>query len=552
MNGSKTTGSVAVRKPGLPALAGGSVLLLVCALGACLSHLGRHDSLEWTVALEIALLLSGLTGTLTLAGHALGRRHGPGDEAHRRVADAGTPALHDALTGLPNRALLADRVRQAIAGAAQAGNGFGLMILGLDRFKEVNDSLGHDAGDALLCESAARLQSQLRPGATVARLGGDEFAVLLPGVSGPEDAGVVAHRLIEALTAPHMLDGHEVAVSASIGIALYPRDSAAIDELFRFADSAMSHAKRQGRNNFQFYATELTARSSERLEMAAALHKAARCGELELYFQPQVDLRDGNIAGVEALLRWNRPGHGFVAPDKFIPIAEESGLIVEIGEWVLDTACRTIVAWNGMQERPMSVSVNVSTRQFIRHDFVATVERVLARTGCRPAWLKLEITESLLLEDDEDISRMLDRLYAMGITLSIDDFGTGYSALGYINRFPVSQIKIDRSFVSDIPQDRDKSELVKAILWMASVLRLQVIAEGVESPDQVDYLLAHGCHCVQGYLFGMPMPGAALDAVLLERSTRKKPLVVASSSTPDIMKFPQSETILPIRTRCPA
>jgi len=567
MDGSKTmagVGDSGLSVAPLLLLAGGSILLLACALAACLWHLGSHDSLDLNAGLELSMLSTGLTGTLALAGYALGlrgrfeRHHREQDAVRRRNTETiAVPTLYDALTGLPNQTLVADRVRQAIADGARTGIPFAFMILGLDRFKEVNDSLGHGAGDALLYESAARLRAQLRPCDTVARLGGDEFAVLLPGVRGADAPGLVAHNLIAALTAPYLLDGHEIVVSASIGIALYPDDSAGIDELFRFADSALSHAKRVGRNNFQFYVTELTARSSERLALAAALHKAARCGELDVYFQPQVDLRDGTIVGAEALLRWNRPGHGFIPPDRFIPIAEESGLIVEIGEWVLETACRTIVAWNGTREKPIAVSVNVSTRQFIRHDFVATVERVLATTGCRPAWLKLEITESLLLENNEDISRMLDRLHALGLAISIDDFGTGYSALGYLNRFPVSQIKIDRSFVSDIPQDRDKSELVKAILSIAAALRLQVIAEGVEANDQVDYLMEHGCWCVQGYLFGVPMPRAAIDALLdnIGREERDLPAVVpivASSTTPDMMEFSQSETTTFVRSSCPA
>jgi diguanylate cyclase (GGDEF)-like protein len=443
------------------------------------------------------------------------------------------------LTGLPNRSLLTDRVRRAIAEGARTGNRFGFMIVGLGHLKEVNDSLGHGAGDALLCEAAVRLQLQMRPCDTVARLGGDEFAVLLPGARGLDDIGLIAPKLVDALTTPYMLDGHEVIVSACIGIALYPNDTVTIDDLFRFAGSALHHAKRDGRNNVRFYETELTARSSERLEMAAALHKAVRCGELELYYQPQIDLRDGTVAGVEALLRWHRPGHGLVAPDKFIPVAEESGLIVEIGEWVLDAACRTAAAWNRTLERPVAVSVNVSTRQFMRHDFVATVERVLAANGCRPDWLKLEITESLLLEDNEEVAHMLGRLYALGLVMSIDDFGTGYSALGYLHRFPVSQIKIDRSFVSGIPQDGNKSELVKAILSIAAALRLQVIAEGVETQTQVDYLLAHDCWFVQGYLSGVPMPAAALDAVL-----RAECRVAADSSAPAIMEFPQSKTTI--------
>jgi diguanylate cyclase (GGDEF)-like protein len=509
-----------------------------------LYHVGRQNGLDWNAALDMSLLSAGLTGMAALGGHALGlrnlfiRQKRLEDDLRRREEEYRTLALFDELTGLPNRTLLADRVRQAIADGARAGTQFGLMIVGLDLVKEVNDSLGHCAGDSLLCEAGMRLQFQMRPGDTVARLGGDEFAVLLPGVRGPEDFCLAARKFIDTLTAPYQLDGHEVVVSASIGIALYPDDSVAIDELFRFAGSALHHARRAGPDNFQFYVTQLTARSTERLELAAALHKAVRGGDLDLYFQPQIDLHDGAIVGLEALLRWNRPGHGFVPPDKFIPIAEETGVIVEIGEWVLATACRAVVAWNRGRPVPVAVSVNVSTRQFIRHDFVATVGRVLAATGCRPDWLKLEITESLLLKDDDDIASMLGRLHAMGLVISIDDFGTGYSALGYLNRFPVSQIKIDRSFVSDIPQDSDKSELVKAILSMAAALRLQVIAEGVETAAQVDYLKAHGCRFVQGYLFGAPMPGPALDAVL------RPP---ADASAPAMMAWPLSESTSPVR-----
>ena len=290
MDGSKTMAGVGVSGLSvapLLILAGGSILLLACALVASLWHLGSHDSLDLNAGLGLALLSAGLTGTLALASHALGlrgrfeRHRREQDDVHRRNTETvAAPTLYDALTGLPNQTLVADRVRQAIADGARTGIPFAFMILGLDRFKEVNDSLGHGAGDALLYESAARLRAQLRPCDTVARLGGDEFAVLLPGVRGADDPGLVAHKLIAALTAPYLLDGHEIVVSASIGIALYPDDSAGIDALFRFADSALSHAKRVGRNNFQFYVTELTARSSERLAMAAALHKAARCGEL--------------------------------------------------------------------------------------------------------------------------------------------------------------------------------------------------------------------------------------------------------------------------------
>jgi diguanylate cyclase (GGDEF)-like protein len=538
-----------VRRSRLLCLAGGGVLVLVCALIMCLLNAETRGNLDWNAALQMSLLSAGLTGTLSLGAYAIGlrslfiRQRSLEDDLLQREAEYRAPPSYDELTGLPNRTLLTDRARQSIAEGARTGNQFALMIVGLDHLKEVNDSLGHGAGDTLLCEAAVRLQLQMRPRDTVARLGGDEFAVLLHGARGLDDVGLVARKLIDALTAPYLLGGHEVIVSASIGIALYPDDTVAIDKLFRCAGSALYRAKREGRNHVRFYETELAARSSERLELAAALHKAVRGGELELYYQPQIDLRDGTVAGIEALLRWHRPGHGLVAPDKFIPVAEESGLIVEIGEWVLDAACRTAAAWNRTLERPVAVSVNVSTRQFMRHDFVATVERVLAGSGCRPAWLKLEITESLLLEDNEDVARTLGRLYALGLVMSIDDFGTGYSALGYLHRFPVSQIKIDRSFVSGIPQDGNKSELVKAILSIAAALRLQVIAEGVETQAQVDYLLAHGCWFVQGYLSGVPMPAAALDAVLHAECR-----TAADPSVPAIMEFQQPEMTMSIKT----
>jgi diguanylate cyclase (GGDEF)-like protein len=537
------------RHAGIVSLAGIGVLVLACALLVFVLHTGRYGDMDWNAALEMSLLSAGLTGAVALCGYAIGlrnlviRERRLENDMRRREEEYRTLALFDELTGLPNRMLLADRVRQAIADGARTGTEFALMVVGLDGLAEVDDSLGRGARDALLSEAGMRLQCQMRSDDTVARLGGDEFAVLLPGVRGPDGVELVARKLIDTLTAPYLLDAHEVVVSAGVGIALYPADSVAIDELFRFAGSAMHHARRAGRNNFQFYVAQLTARSAARLELAAALHKAVRGGELELYFQPQIDLRDGSVAGVEALLRWRRPDQGLVPPDEFIPIAEESSVIVEIGEWVLATACRDIVARNATLDRPITVSVNVSTRQFIRHDFAGTVERVLAATGCRPDWVKLEITESVLLEDDEDIARMLDRLHALGLVISIDDFGTGYSALGYLNRFPVNEIKIDRSFVSDIPQDGAKSELVKAILSMASALRLQVVAEGVETAAQVACLKAHGCRFAQGYLFGAPMPGAALDDVL----HAGRPQLAATSSVPAIMERLLSDTTSPVR-----
>jgi diguanylate cyclase (GGDEF)-like protein/PAS domain S-box-containing protein len=425
-------------------------------------------------------------------------------------------AFFDALTGLPNRVLLSDRIRQTVADAAYHGHRFGLMMLDLDHFKEINDTMGHGVGDELLSLAATRLLDCVRSYDTVARLGGDEFAVLLTEVRDAGDLGTIAGKMLRAVAQPFDIGGKELFVSASIGIALYPGDSSEIDTLVKYADSAMYHAKKQGRNNFQFYAKEFTASAIDRLEMVAALRKARKRRELELYYQPQIDLPTGRVIGAEALLRWHRPEHGMVMPDQFIPMAEDSGLIVEIGEWVLSTACATAVDWNRGRAVPLKVAVNLSSRQFIRNDLVGSVRSILTGTGCKPEWLELEITESLLLEDGNETTSMLQTLHGMGLSIAIDDFGTGYSALSYLSRFPVSQIKIDRSFVNDIPANQNKSALVKAILSISAALRLESVAEGVETPAQAEYLMAHGCRYAQGYLFGKPMPCTAFQTLLAE------------------------------------
>jgi len=441
-------------------------------------------------------------------------------------------AFSDALTGLPNRALLFDRIRQVIADAAYHGHQFGLMMLDLDNFKEINDTMGHGVGDALLCTAANRLLASVRSYDTVARLGGDEFLVLLPNMRRGDDLATIAGKILHELAEPFVLDGQELFVTCSIGIALYPGDSTEIEALYKYADSAMYHAKKMGRNNFQFYEPEFTVRSQERMETETALRKAQKKGELVLYYQPQIELQTGRLVSAEALLRWQRPGHGMMAPDRFIPTAEASGLILGIGEWVLLSACQDAVCWNRERATPVRVAVNLSTRQFIRNDLVGSVRRVLAETGCNPAWLELEITESLLMEDNNEVATMLAALHGMGLSISIDDFGTGYSALSYLNRFPVSQIKIDRSFVNEIPAQKNKCELVKAMLSIASALHLESVAEGVETIEQAEYLMAHGCRLAQGYLFGKPMPLAEFEAVLAraDASSSDEAMVAAVSA----------------------
>jgi diguanylate cyclase (GGDEF)-like protein/PAS domain S-box-containing protein len=423
-------------------------------------------------------------------------------------------AFFDSLTDLPNRQLLNDRISQAIADASYHRQQFGLMLLDLDNFKEVNDTLGHSSGDRLLCEMSKRMVECVRSYDTVARLGGDEFAVLLPDLRKGDDLATIANKILQEMARPFHIDEHELFVTVSIGIALFPDDSDTLDTLFRYADSAMYHAKKMGRNNFQFYTKEFTMRSIDRMDIEAGLRKCLRNNELTLFFQPQVELQTGTIVGAEALLRWTRPEHGMVTPDRFIPVAEDSGLIVTIGEWVLRNACATVVEWNRERAQPLKLAVNLSTRQFIRNDLVGSIKRILEETACKPEWLELEITESLLLEDSEEVATMLNALHDFGLSIAIDDFGTGYSALSYLNRFPVGQLKIDRSFIRDIPHQRNKNELVKAMLSITTALHLESVAEGVETMEQAEYLLAQGCRFAQGYLFGKPMPRVAFETML--------------------------------------
>jgi diguanylate cyclase (GGDEF)-like protein len=369
----------------------------------------------------------------------------------------------------------------------------------------VNDTLGHTAGDELLRETAARLMSCVRSYDTVARLGGDEFAILLPEVRSGEDLGCIAGKILQSFAVPFLLGGQEVFVSTSIGIVLYPDDGMEAEDLIKHADSAMYYAKRSGRNNFRFYSRELTDSANERLMLEADLRRGFGRGELELHFQPKVRLTDGVPIGSEALLRWKHPQRGMVPPDKFISIAEDSGLIVEIGEWVLRTACRTACDWN-MPGRPLhKVAINLSARQFQTFGLARTVRNVLEETGCYPEWIELEITESLLLDEDGEVLETLEEFRAMGISIAIDDFGTGYSALSYLARFPIDTLKIDRSFISRLTEYGHHAELVKAIVAIAHSLNQQVVAEGVETAEQAALLQAYGCQLAQGYFYGKPM-----------------------------------------------
>lgn len=415
-------------------------------------------------------------------------------------------AFYDPLTGLPNRALFNDRLRQMIADASWHDQLAGVMMIDMDRFKAVNDTMGHTVGDELLRQAAARLAACVRSYDTVARLGGDEFAILLPDVRAGSDLGRIAGKMLAAFDERFLLDGKEVFVSCSIGIALYPDDSIEPGDLVKYADSAMYFAKRSGRNNFRFYSKELTATARERLTLESELRRAAERNELELHYQPKVLLQNGMIVGSEALLRWRHPQRGMVRPDQFIGIAEDTGMIVEIGKWVLREACRTASEWNG-DSRPLhKVAINLSARQFQSPDLANTVARILAETGCRPEWIELEITESLLLDESDKTLDMLSELRSIGISIAIDDFGTGYSALSYLARFPIDTLKIDKSFIQSVATDSYRAELVKAILSIARCLRQEVVAEGVETAEQAAFLEAHGCQVAQGFLYSKPLP----------------------------------------------
>lgn len=414
-------------------------------------------------------------------------------------------AFYDVLTGLPNRTLFNEKAIQAVVDAERNGERMALIMMDLDHFKEINDILGHGAGDELLRSAANRIRGTLRASDTVARFGGDEFALILPHVRDSSDLGVVASNLLRTLGEPYQLDGREYFVSVSIGIALYPDNGSDSGTLLKYADSALYLAKGKGRNNFQFYSPDLTLQAQERMALEGDLRRSLAHGELAVHYQPKVHLESGHVIGAEALLRWFHPQRGGVPPDRFIGIAEDTGLIIEIGNWVLRSACEAAVAWNRSARDLRRIAVNLSPRQFHRHDVLHTVLTTLEETGCRPEWIELEITEGLLLEDRDDIRECLTALHRAGISIAIDDFGTGYSALSYLNRFPISTLKIDRSFVADVPGKRGSAALVEAILALARSMGMTVVAEGVESDHQAEWLTEIGCDQGQGFLWSKPL-----------------------------------------------
>lgn len=432
-------------------------------------------------------------------------------------------AHHDALTGLPNRALCRDRLAQAMEQAGRNGDKVAAIFIDLDRFKTINDSLGHHVGDELLQTVAMRLSSCLRGGDTVSRLGGDEFVMILVVHSANEAAYILERRVLPTLRQPCLIGGTEIRVSCSVGISLFPDDGRDIDILFRNADAAMYEAKSNGRNNYQFFTEELNARAFERLNTENNLRHALERQELVLHYQPQVDARSRRLVGVEALLRWRHPDLGLIPPARFIPVAEESGLIVPIGEWVIREACRQHVAWIEAGLPPIPVAVNISAVQFLQAGLAGTVRAAIAESGIEPECLELELTESVLMEDAETTIRALEKLKAMRVRLAIDDFGTGYSSLNYLRRLPVTRLKIDQTFVRDMLRDPADLAIIKAIIGLGHTLGMRVLAEGVENEEEFRALRAGGCDEMQGYAFARPMAAGQLARWLLEDGPQHSP-----------------------------
>ncbi len=429
------------------------------------------------------------------------------DITNRKVAEERIQylAYYDALTGLPNRTLLQDRLSKALASARRRNDKVALLFLDLDRFKIINDSLGHLAGDLLLQEIAERLKRLSREQDTVARLGGDEFLIVLTDVQDFRDAAVAAERLMDAMTAEFVVQGHSLCISCSLGISIFPEHGADAEALIKNADAAMYSAKDNGRNNIQLFTEHMNALAVERLTLENSLRLALEKRELFLMYQPQMDIVTGKITGVEALLRWQHGELGLVPPDAFIRIAENSGLIIPIGEWVLRTACSQARKWQDEGIRALSIAVNVSAVQFRQKDFCEVIRRVLDETGLAAQHLELELTESLLLADADVTLSVLQELKAMGLALAIDDFGTGYSSFSYLRQFRVSKLKIDRSFIRDVATNPNDAAITSAIIGMAKNLNLKVIAEGVENEAQLSFLTAHQCDEIQGYYFSRPL-----------------------------------------------
>ena len=468
----------------------------------------RSSDLSVITAAVATLFNLGLLGLVILLARREIKERRQAEEVVRFTA------THDPLTGLPNRLLLAERASRALASAKSEGRGVGLLFIDLDRFKNINDALGHEAGDRLLQNVAGRVARCVRRSDTIARQGGDEFVVLIEAFQDKGDLAQVAEKILVEVAKPMTVYGKEFQITASIGISVSPVDGEDLRALLKNADIAMYRAKQQGKNISQYYVSGMNPGSVERLELEAALRHALERNELSLYYQPKVEARSGRVTGIECLLRWQHPTVGLVLPDQLVPLAEETGLIVPIGQWVLRAACLQAQKWVGQGLPMFRMAVNLSARQFLSATLLEDVAATIRETGMDPRWIEFEVTESVMLPDPQQAVKLLRNLKAMGVRLTIDDFGTGYSSLAYLKRLPIDCVKIDASFIRGIPVDASDVAITETILAMAASLGLKVVAEGVETHDQVRFLERRGCDEMQGYYFSKPLPAEELTAYL--------------------------------------
>ncbi|MFF7709164.1 EAL domain-containing protein [Pseudomonas sp. NPDC007930] len=490
-------------------------------------NIGLSHSWLFLAAFTATLLFTGFAALLSRS-HVLVQRRNVAlkvEIGERQVAEAELErmALYDAVTGLPNRTLFHQRLGRCIEAVQHRGGFMAVMLLDIDGFKVINDTLGHALGDELLRQATRRLAEQVRPWDTLARLGGDEFAFILDRLSHPADSGQVVQRLLQAMQQPFDLDGNTALVSASIGVAICPADGGTALDLLRHADTAMYSAKEAGRNDFRYYQPSMTSAIQERVAVEHALRRALAYNEFEVWYQPKLDLASGRVDGAEALLRWRDPVVGMVFPDVFIPVAERTGLIIPIGQWVLDHVCAQVRQWRDRGLFDGRVAVNVAAPQIDRSDFVASVSRALKAHGLPGSALEVEVTESLLMESQEHACQVLASLRGLGVRTAIDDFGTGHSSLAYLKLLPVDHLKIDRAFIRDLPADQTYAEITRAIVALGRALAFNVTAEGIETQAQLDFLRLAGCASGQGYHIGRPMPAADFEQWLAEQRRSLRP-----------------------------
>jgi len=475
-----------------------------------------HDGGRWQGPIRCAdgvdrpfdLAVSAVNGEDDFPTHYLGLLRQAGREDIARFG-------HDELTGLPNRDIFVDRVEQSVLQVNRLGGTVALLMMGLDRFTLVNDALGHGAGDRLLIEVARRLRQCIRETDTAVRLEGDKFALVM-NIADVDDSVIVAEKVLKTVKEPFAIDGQEVVCTFSIGIAVYPQDAASSNALIKQAENALHHAKVSGRNQYQFFSKDMNRKARTRLDLEARLRRALANEEFAVFYQPKVQNESNRIVGAEALVRWFDPEKGMISPGEFIPVAEETGLIEHIGTWVLRRSCEQNKEWQDKGLPPVKVSVNVSARQFRARQLIDTVVGILAETGLAPKWLELEITESMLMNDVESAVRKMTAIRELGIGLSIDDFGTGYSSLSYLGRFPITTLKIDRAFIADVDTNPKTAEIARAIIGLSRGLNLEVVAEGAEVADHVNFLRDNGCHTVQGYFYSRPVPADQFERMLTE------------------------------------